>query len=81
MLVIIIAVVFVFSVVLVAGFKNVREKIRSSTIGLISKQVGTEMKKDEYGNVNMLLLGYGGTGHDGGYLTDSIMVASRNPEI
>ena len=39
------------------------------------------MQKDHYGNVNMLLLGYGGDGHDGGYLTDSIIVASRNPEI
>src|SRR5438270_117152 len=26
--------------------------------------------------VNILLLGYGGVGHDGGYLTDSIMVLS-----
>ncbi|MDR0606778.1 MAG: LCP family protein [Candidatus Peribacteria bacterium] len=39
------------------------------------------MVKDVYGNVNVLLLGYGGEGHDGGYLTDSIIVASRNPEI
>lgn len=30
-------------------------------------------------NVNILLLGYGGAGHDGAYLTDSIMVASINP--
>ena len=29
----------------------------------------------------MLLLGYGGAKHDGGYLTDSIIVLSRNPEI
>jgi LCP family protein required for cell wall assembly len=39
------------------------------------------MKKDKYGNVNVLLLGYGGATHDGGYLTDSIIVASRNPDI
>jgi anionic cell wall polymer biosynthesis LytR-Cps2A-Psr (LCP) family protein len=38
------------------------------------------MQRDEYGNVNVLLLGYGGANHDGGYLTDSIIVASRNPE-
>lgn len=81
MLIIAIAVVFLFSIVLVSGFKNAWEKIKESTIDLVSKQVGTEMKKDSYGNVNMLLLGYGGEGHDGGYLTDSIIVASRNPEI
>lgn len=28
---------------------------------------------------NILLLGYGGTGHDGAYLTDSLMVASIDP--
>jgi len=39
------------------------------------------MQKDQYGNVNILLLGYGGAGHDGGLLTDSIMVVSRNPEV
>ncbi|MDR2189853.1 MAG: LCP family protein [Candidatus Peribacteria bacterium] len=39
------------------------------------------MKRDAYGNVNALLLGYGGATHDGGYLTDSIIVVSRNPEL
>jgi len=39
------------------------------------------MKRDTYGNVNILLLWYGGGEHDGGYLTDSMMVASRNPEL
>ncbi len=29
--------------------------------------------------VNILLLGYGGAGHDGGYLTDSLMLASLDP--
>ena len=29
--------------------------------------------------VNVLLLGYGGSGHDGAYLTDSLMVASLDP--
>lgn len=38
------------------------------------------MKKDLYGNVNVLLVGYGGAGHGGGYLADSTIVASRNPE-
>ena len=38
---------------------------------------GTLAYKVQHGErVNILLLGYGGVGHDGGYLTDSIMVLS-----
>jgi len=81
MLILAIVIVFIFSVVLVSGFRNVRDNIKESTINLVSKQIGTEMIMDPNGNVNMLILGYGGAGHDGAYLTDSIMVASRNPEI
>jgi len=39
------------------------------------------MQRDEYGNINILFLGYGGADHRGGFLTDSMMVASRNPDI
>ena len=40
-------------------------------------QVGTLAYKVRHGQrVNILLLGYGGAGHDGGYLTDSIQVLS-----
>jgi LCP family protein required for cell wall assembly len=38
------------------------------------------MKTDEYGNINILLIGYGGENHAGGYLADSLMLASRNPQ-
>ena len=31
--------------------------------------------------MNVLLVGYGGAAHGGGYLADSIIVASRNPEL
>lgn len=31
-------------------------------------------------NYNILLLGYGGEGHDGGYLTDVLMVVNINPD-
>ena len=50
------------------------------TVKVLSQTVGTPMKKDAYGNVNVLLVGYGGAGHGGGYLADSTIVASRNPE-
>ena len=74
-------IIAVLSFALVSGFKNIWEVFKDSAITLVSKQIGTEMKRDEYGNVNILLLGYGGAEHDGGHLTDSIMVASRNPDI
>jgi LCP family protein required for cell wall assembly len=57
------------------------ENIKEATVNAVSRKIGTEMQKDQYGNVNMLMLGYGGANHDGGYLTDSIIVVSRNPEI
>ncbi len=39
--------------------------------------LGWKIKRDE--RINILLLGYGGPGHDGPYLTDSIMVLSMRP--
>lgn len=41
--------------------------------------VGWKIKHDE--RINILLLGYGGPGHDGPYLTDSIMVLSIRPAM
>lgn len=70
-----------FSISMVEGFKTTFDNIKLWTIGLVSRTIWTEMKRDENWNVNMLLLWYGGGGHDGWFLTDSIIVASRNPEI
>ena len=39
--------------------------------------LGWKIKHDE--RINVLLLGYGGPGHDGAYLTDSIMLLSIRP--
>ena len=39
--------------------------------------LGWKIKHDE--RINILLLGYGGPGHDGPYLTDSVMVLSIRP--
>lgn len=52
-----------------------------NTVKVISKTVGVPMKTDLYGNVNVLLVGYGGAGHGGGYLADSTIVASWNPKL
>ncbi len=48
---------------------------------VVSSTVGDEMKKDDLGNINVMIVGYGGEAHAGGYLADSIMVASFNPKL
>lgn len=53
----------------------------TNTTNTISSNFGTEMIKDEYGNINVLLVWYGGKNHDGGYLADSIIVASYDPVL
>ena len=64
----------------IQAFRVVGSAIWKTTITVVSKQFGKEMQKDEFGNINIMVLGYGGADHQWGYLTDSIMVASRNPE-
>lgn len=51
------------------------------TINIVSKTMGDDMKKDEMGNVNVMIVGFGGASHAGGYLADAIMVASFNPKL
>lgn len=44
----------------------------------ILKTIGSDLKKDKDGYTNILAVGIGGEGHDGGQLTDTIIVASIN---
>lgn len=39
------------------------------------------MIRDDFGNINVMIVGFGGQGHAGSYLADSIMVASFNPKL
>lgn len=55
--------------------------ITKTTISVVSKQLGKKMVRDEFGNINIMVIGYGGEKHQGWYLADSIIVASRNPEL
>lgn len=50
-------------------------------VNVVSSTVGDDMIKDEFGNINIMIVGYGGETHAGGYLADSIMVASFNPKL
>lgn len=57
------------------GYFSARD-IRDFSIQTITRTIGTEPEKDTAENVNILLIGVWGTGHAGGYLADSIMLAS-----
>ncbi len=52
-----------------------------STVRSVSSGLWKEMIRDDFGNINMLLVGIGGEDHHGGYLADTMIVASRNPEL
>lgn len=53
----------------------------SNTTKKISTTLGKDMIKDDYGNINVLLVWYGWGGHAGWYLADSIIVASYDPKL
>ncbi len=52
-----------------------------STVRTVSSSLWKEMKRDMFGNINMLLVGIWWEEHHGGYLADTMIVASRNPEL
>ena len=75
-----IVVVFFLSVWIISWFKWLFENVKQSVLSSVSKTVWTPMKRDQYNSVNVLLLWYGWAAHQWWFLTDSIMVASRNPD-
>ena len=52
-----------------------------NTVETLSQKLGEDMETDEMWNVNILLIGHGGADHAGGFLADSIIVASWSPDI
>jgi polyisoprenyl-teichoic acid--peptidoglycan teichoic acid transferase len=42
---------------------------------------GAKLEGEDLGQINILLLGIGGAGHDGGYLADTIILAQIRPDI
>jgi len=59
---------------------GIAKTFKSIDYSVILKTAGTELKTDGYGHTNFLILGTGGKYHDGGNLTDTIMVASIDPD-
>ncbi|MCX6823141.1 MAG: LCP family protein [candidate division SR1 bacterium] len=56
-------------------------QISKGAVNMMSTSLGTPMQIDENGNINVMVVGYGGEGHAGSFLADSIMVASFNPKL
>lgn len=61
-------------------YQHAKENILLQTTKIVGTAIGQEMKKDENGKINILLAGYGGGGHAWGYLADSMIVASFDPQ-
>lgn len=59
---------------------DTKNNLLSETTKIVSNTIGKEMIKDDNGKVNVMLVWYGGDGHAWGYLADSIIVASFDPE-
>lgn len=76
-----IAVIIIFSLTVIISGDSSESWV--SKIPLIGKLLGVadnkDLKGEEEDRINVLLLGMGGKGHDGGYLTDTIMLASLKP--
>jgi len=76
-LVVLIAVFVAF--LLFAGVGKALVAMRVLTLSSITSVTGTPPPADEHGFTNILLIGQGDAGHDGKDLTDTIMVASLDP--
>lgn len=59
---------------------GIAKAVTSIDMSVILKIAGTDLKEDSYGHTNFLLLGSGGLNHDGGTLTDTMIVASLDDE-
>ena len=59
---------------------GIAKAISSIDMSVILKIAGTDLKEDSYGHTNFLLLGSGGLNHDGGTLTDTMIIASLDNE-
>lgn len=54
-------------------FQKIKEVIRGGS--------GTKLIGEDLGQINILLLGIGGEGHEGSYLTDTIILAQIRPDL
>ena len=60
--------------------KKSMQRFSQGAVTIISNTAGTDLQTDGSGHINAMIIGYGGENHAGGYLADSIMIASFNPK-
>jgi LCP family protein required for cell wall assembly len=61
--------------IIIVKAETPKKLIQSAVVNNLAK----ELKQDDLGYTNFLIMGTGGEGHDGKNLTDTIMLASINP--
>ena len=64
---------------LIHGGHVILGSLWKSTVKTVSSNLWQEMIRDEFGNVNIMLVWVGWDNHHWWYLADSMIVASRNP--
>lgn len=82
--------VFLGLIIVVGGFlayktfiatkKIIQENVGGGAPAILDKTSPRELKGEGDGRINILLLGMGGEGHAGSYLTDTVMVLSIDPK-
>lgn len=55
-----------------------QKELFSEAVEVVTQTFGSDLDHDAFGRTNILLLGSGGPDHEGGFLTDSIIVVSLN---
>ncbi len=73
--------VFFVGKYLLQGAQIISTYIGKWALHVVSSTIGEDMIKDEFGNINVMIVWYGGDDHAWSYLADSIMVASFNPKL
>jgi len=68
------------AVILFAGTVKALVSLKILSLHTITGVAGAPLPEDEHGHTNILLLGQGDEGHQGADLTDTMMVASIDPE-
>jgi len=71
---------FLFYKTFAATKKVITENVGGSAPAFLDKVEPRELRGEGDGRINILLLGVGGEGHSGSFLTDTIMVMSIDPK-
>ena len=83
--VVLLAIIFIFLLVRAYSFSSKVFVNHTSFFSRLTNVLmhpfgGTTLVGENSGQINILLLGYGGVGHDGPYLTDSMILAEVRPQ-